>query len=199
MHGEEIVACFSQLDEWVLCRVRLKSSLPKSAGAVHVSQKAEVLVDMACPTYTYGKTDMITDCLYKDCNQPLPPIQTISSTSNNGNSFTSVYEGGGLFDNIGKSPLTVIAVETYFNPLKRKPSVQENGYENILLSNRNDNINEDLPINKTHPNDNLNYYTQGHQEIYPIVSEPITDIQELNEFDFTGKYLPWQSLHGVPH
>ncbi|KAJ0084679.1 hypothetical protein Patl1_30728 [Pistacia atlantica] len=194
-----------RLDDWVLCRVRLKSNMPKSTSEVHDGQKAELTVryspkiDEARPTYTDRNTDMITDCLYKDCgllalilaNQPLPPIQTISS-SNNGNSFTSVYEGGGHSDNIGKSPLTVSSLDTYFNPLKRKPSVQENRYENILLSNRtpnNDSMNEDLPLNKTLPNDNLNYYTQCHEGIYPNMSDPITDFQELNEFAFTGKYL----------
>lgn len=174
----------------------------KSASEVHGNQKAELMerylpkIDEGSPTYMDYNTDIITDCLYKNCvvlaNQPLLPIQTISS-SNNGKSIPSGYEGGGHSDNIGKSPLTASSLETYLDPQTRKPSAQENRYENILLSNRkpnSDNMDhEELPHNKTPCNNDLNYYMQCHQGIYPNMSDPINYFQELNEFTFTGKYL----------
>ncbi|KAH9700720.1 NAC domain-containing protein 18 [Citrus sinensis] len=195
-----------RLDDWVLCRVRHKSNMPKSAWEIHNTQRAELVNDsprteMARPAYVNHNDDMIRDCLTKDCRllasilagQALPPIETFSSLScqgsNNGNSSTPAYgecAPGGV-----NSPLTVSSKDTLFNPLKRKPS-EENWCENLLPFNKKsicDNKDLDFPLSKALPNHGIDYYSQCQEGIYNNPSDTLIDFPELNELAFTSKYL----------
>ncbi|WCJ41059.1 NAC domain containing protein 2 [Euphorbia peplus] len=92
-----------RLDDWVLCRVRQKSTTTKNTYEDVEETKNKDLwsllprVEEACRPYTTYKNDMINECLKNDCpvlasilaGQALPPIQ---ATSQGSNMNTSVYE-----------------------------------------------------------------------------------------------------------
>ncbi|KAK2643316.1 hypothetical protein Ddye_025079 [Dipteronia dyeriana] len=162
-----------RLDDWVLCRVRLKDKgMLRHTREVHDT----------------SNTDMITDSLYKDrqllestvlSDQNLSPIETISSESCQGN------KKGNSFEKLN-SPVKGSSLDTYSKPLKRKSS-EENVYETILLSNKKPNVDyrdENFPLGKACPN----YYSQL-QDVYPNLLDPFTDFQELNELGFAIKKL----------
>ncbi|KAI9196404.1 hypothetical protein LWI28_023625 [Acer negundo] len=173
-----------RLDDWVLCRVRLKgNSMLRHTWKVHDTHNTEMVeyyksqIEEACPMYTKNNHDLITDSLYKDCqllassvlsDTTLPPIEYISSVScqgsKNGNSFEKL-----------NSPVTGSSLDTYFKPLKRKPS-EENVYDqNILLSNKKPDVDyrdENFLLGKAFPN----YYNQL-QHVYLNLSDPVNDFQ----------------------
>lgn len=153
MNGN-IASLLSQLDEWLLCRVRTKGNISKntskdqdSCGLELPRYPPEIEVQ---PTYINYYSDIIRDCQDKDCqllasilaSQALPPIQTISSlsfdASNKANSFTSVHGTG---PNNLNTPIPVSTLGSYNNQLEWKSS-EENKYENFLsndiLKDRNE-------------------------------------------------------------
>ncbi|KAK1586558.1 hypothetical protein Q3G72_016645 [Acer saccharum] len=70
------------LDDWVLCRVRLKgNSMLRHTWEVHDTRNTEMVEYLPKTEDTNNEHDMITDSLYKDCqllassvlsNQTLP-------------------------------------------------------------------------------------------------------------------------------
>lgn len=205
-----VFACFSQLDDWVLCRVRLKGNIPTRAYEIQDAHRAQLesyppKIEEALPTPAYtsnnNNADMIRDCLNKDCRllasilsgQALPPIHTVSTLgcqgSNNGNSSTSIVFEDGTADKVN-SPLTFSSLDTYFNPLKRKPN-EENKYENLFPSNKTlncDNRDQVLSFSKALLNNDINYYGQCQEGICTNPSDPSIDFQEVHELPFTSKY-----------
>lgn len=193
-----------QLDDWVLCRVRQKGNVSRNTFEVEESAKKELVryltnAEEVHPTHTNYNTDMITECLNKDCRllasilaeQALPPIETISRVNfqgiNKGNSFTLVYDDG---NNKVNYPITVSSSENN-NALKRKCN-EEDGHHNLLPCNKKLNSGnriEDLPPSKTLSGNDVNYYgqSQSQDRLYdPNPSDPIVSFLELNEFTFTG-------------
>ncbi|KAH7526417.1 hypothetical protein ACOSP7_016448 [Xanthoceras sorbifolium] len=178
-----------RLDDWVLCRVRLKSNstLRRSACQVHdhdthdteMVENVQEIEEEARSIYKNNNQDMTTDCLYNDYQLlatiladealPISPIETISSVSSSSqggkkgnNNFTRVSEDGS--EKVNNSPA-----------LKRKLPSEENLYEN-----------ENFPLGQTFPNHDMNYYSQL-QDVYTNLSDPIFDFQELNDqLAFTG-------------
>ena len=153
MNGN-IASLLSQLDEWLLCRVRTKGNISKNTSKdqdscglelPRYSPKIEVQ-----PTYINYYSDIIWYCQDKDCqllasilaSQALPRIQTISSlsfdASNKANSFTSVHGTG---PNNLNTPIPVSSLGSHNNQLEWKSS-EENKYENFLsndiLKDRNE-------------------------------------------------------------
>nr|UBT01636.1 NAC transcription factor 32 [Litchi chinensis] len=194
-----------RLDDWVLCRVRLKANSTLRACEVHHDTHNTEMVKYipkigeACTIYTNNNQDMITDCLYNDypllasilADQTLTPIETISSIScqgnKNGNNFTTIYENS--YEKLN-SPLTGSSLDTNFKLLKRKPS-EENVSEDIPLSNKKlsvDYRDENLSLGKTFPSEDINYYNHL-QDVYPNLSAPVIGFQALNELALTEKNL----------
>lgn len=97
--------CFllSQLDDWVLCRVRTKGNMSKNTCEDQDGCRMELprylpKIEVQ-PTYINYRSDTITDCLYNECqvlasilaSQALPPIQSISSVSFEGSNIANNY------------------------------------------------------------------------------------------------------------
>ncbi|KDP44083.1 hypothetical protein JCGZ_05550 [Jatropha curcas] len=196
-----------RLDDWVLCRVRHKGSMSKITYEVQDSYSKDLVwyfpkMEESCCINANYNSDMITDCLNKDCQllasilagQTLPPIETISGVSNQGsnkdNGFTSTYE-----DNSDKlnSPVTVSSFSN-LSPLKRKPN-EEVRCDNLISVDKNldsgDKV-DDLLHRDMLSSNNLNYYShnQSQYSFYnPNMFDPISGFLELNEFAFIGKHI----------
>lgn len=163
---EKFFLLLSQLDDWVLCRIRNKGKVSNNIGEVqesHSPESMKCLPNVELPSSTSANYEMITDCIPKDCpllayilaSQAPSPSDTISSTVNiqgsqTGETFKSVYR-----DSSTKAinPIT-ISLDNYFNLFNQKsPEEYEDGNDNNLLSfNKNlesTNKREDHPPRKT--------------------------------------------------
>lgn len=179
----------SQLDDWVLCRVRQKGNISKntyedgdscSVELPSYSPQIEEEVQLTSTDYNAG---MIMDYPFTDCQLlpliltgALPQIETISSLSfggsNKGNHFTPGYVDG---SNNVKSPTTVSSLGSYFRRFS-----EESEYENFLSNGK---LQEENEIKDLQPN-----HSQ-YGNFNPKPSEPISVFQELIELPFTEKYL----------
>ncbi|XVF04917.1 hypothetical protein REPUB_Repub05bG0126100 [Reevesia pubescens] len=190
-----------RLDDWVLCRVRKKGNKSKNTIEVEDICSTELMrctptIEELQPTFTHGRTDIITDCLNQDCQvlalilagQALSPIETNSTAtfqgSNNNNCFISVYEEGSEKVNL---PMLVPSLGNCFTPLKGKLSLG-NREENLIPSDNKlnyDKRDEDfLPITIL-PRNYLNYSSQNQSPdgIYnPYPSDSTIEFHELNNW-----------------
>ncbi|EEF36048.1 NAC transcription factor 29 [Ricinus communis] len=183
-----------RLDDWVLCRVRQKGSMSKNSSEVQDSHNKDLFwylpkMEEACRTYTNYNTDMITECLNKDCRllasilagQTLPPIDTISCVSNQesnkDNSLTLVYHEDG--SNKLNSPITVPS----FDSSSPNEDARCNNFlpsDNQVSSTRN----EDILPRDTIPCTDVKYYGQNQSQdsfYNPNPCDQISGFLELNE------------------
>ncbi|KAA8544023.1 hypothetical protein F0562_021801 [Nyssa sinensis] len=186
----------SQLDDWVLCRVRQKGNMSNNMWEVQDSPSKELMeylpnIEELPSAHTQPNKDIITDYLLY---QALPITETISSASfqygNNISNCGSVYEAG---SHTGNSPVTISFFDSLSDPSKVKPN-EGNSYENILPSTKmvtSDSKNEDLPGNTlTTKLMNLSSQNQSQGEIYNLnLSNAIIIPQEFNEHVYTGRFL----------
>ena len=140
-----------QLDDWVLCRVRQKSSIPRNIWEDRNDPSNEpdsysLTADKACNMTTNSTIEMIKSNLFNDC--PLLPYifasQDFSAISyegrNNGKSYSVSCENNSDQKNL---QVSVSSVNSLFNPLKRNP-IEGKQYESFLPpskklnNNRND-------------------------------------------------------------
>lgn len=206
-NNETICLLLSQLDDWVLCRVRKKDMI-KNMCEARDNNSTESVRDSprnkeSDPKFTDNRKEMITDFLNQECqvlafilaNQALTPVETIPSGSFQGSkkdsSFTSPQ---GDSPDKGNSPIAVSSLEYCDNSQKRKPSM-ENGYEDLLPSSKkinDNNRNEDLLHSNSLARDDMTYYGQNqspHSIYNPSPLDPFINFLELNELTFTDKYL----------
>ncbi|XVF19475.1 hypothetical protein REPUB_Repub11eG0113900 [Reevesia pubescens] len=110
---------FTQLDDWVLCRVRKKGNTAKNTEEVQDSCSKEL---MRLPSISFDT-----------CWATLSPMKTNSTATFQGNNgFISVYEEG--YDKVNL-PWLVTSLGNYFTPLKRKLSLG-NSQENVIPSDK---------------------------------------------------------------
>lgn len=185
----------SQLDEWVLCRVRHKGYSSKNLSENQENPcEPNIPVNLQTseehPTNTKFRADMITDYQYKDyqiiasilVGGVIPPNENMSSLSfkgSKGNNLTSEYEEG---SNKVNSQTAIPSLECYFNPLKRKSNEDDDQFENLIsfTSKFNTENKIDKSFNKVLTNRELNCY-----EIFNgSTPNPSIDFQELNELNF---------------
>lgn len=196
----------SQLDDWVLCRVRhkgysLKHLCVNQENPCEQNLQANPRRSEEYSTHTNFQADMITDYQYKDyqiiasilVGGPVPSTQSMSSLDDlrgsKGNNLTSVYEDS--FSKVN-SQMTVPSWDSYFNPLKRK-SNEDDQCENLISFNSKFNIENkiDESLNKVLTKRDLNCYNQNQSQddiFNGSPPEPSINFQELNELAFAGRY-----------
>lgn len=163
--------CFllSQLDDWVLCRVRYKGNMSKKTCKVQGSHSPESVgcIPKVEQCSTCANDEMIADCLYKDCPQ-----------------LAYILAGKA---SIPVKTILSVNLESYFNLPKLKSS-EENKNENLLSFNNNlDSRNkyDDFLPGKIMAADTINRYIQNqfHHEILNVIpmnsSIKFQDLKEL--------------------
>lgn len=186
-----------QLDDWVLCRVRQKSSIPRNIwedrnDPSNQPDSYSLAVDKACNMTTNSNIEMIKSYLYNDC--PLLPYiydsQDFSAKSfedrNKGKSYSSVC----CNNNSDQKNLQVSdsSFNSLFDPLKRKPT-EGNQFKSFLPPSKkwNDRDDEDkflLSVESTE----INCRTTEEFKDNNFSSnqwDSITQCQELNHLSFT--------------
>ena len=141
-----------QLDDWVLCRVRQKSSIPRNIwedrnDPSNKPDSYSLTADKACNMTTNSTIEMIKSNLFNDC--PLLPYifasQDFSAISYEGRSNGKSYSSVSCENNSDQKNLqvSVSSVNSLFNPQKRNP-IEGKQYESFLPpskklnNNRND-------------------------------------------------------------
>ncbi|KAG5114690.1 hypothetical protein JHK82_037959 [Glycine max] len=194
-----------RLDDWVLCRVRHKGYSPKNScenqeSPNELNLSAKLPRSEEYPTNMNCRADMIPDYQYKDyqiiasilVGGPIPPTESMPNLSFKGckgNNVVSVYEDD--FTKVN-SQATIPSLESYFNPLTRKSSEDEQ-YENLISFNRKFNTENrmDGSTSKVLTSRELNCYNQNQSQddIFNVnPPDPSINFQELNELDFSGRY-----------
>lgn len=191
-----------RLDDWVLCRVRQKTKVPKKNVQNQDRQSPEaprysLKTEAAQPTCTYFNPHMSMDHLFKDCQliayllagKAPPSMEAISNISvegsKNGNNINSVYYESS--DNID-SPSTVYPTSNCVNTLKRK-AFEENEHNICTKDSRKQNkngSNKDL-IGNAGAGDDANGYSHiQYQEniVNMIPPNSMIDFQELNDLAY---------------
>lgn len=191
-----------RLDDWVLCRVRQKTKVPKKNVQNQDRQSPEaprysLKTEAAQPTCTYFNPHMSMDHLFKDCQliayllagKAPPAMEAISNISvegsKNGNNINSVYYESS--DNID-SPSTVYPTSNCVNTLKRK-DFEENEHNICTKDSRKQNkngSNKDL-IGNAGDGDDANGYShiQYQENIVNIIPpNSMIDFQELNDLAY---------------
>lgn len=193
----------SQLDDWVLCRVRYKGYSSKNLSENQENPyepniPANLPRGEDYPTSTNFEADMSKDYQYKDyqiiasilVGGPIPPTENMSSLSFKGskcNNLASVYEEG--FNKVN-SQTTISSLDGYFDPLKRK-SDEGDEYENLISFNRKFNTENKIEgsPSKVLANRELNCYQSQYDNFNGSPQDPsINFSQELDELTFTGRY-----------
>ncbi|XAR51001.1 hypothetical protein NMG60_11005493 [Bertholletia excelsa] len=128
-----------RLDDWVLCRVRQKSSLARNGvedqhGSSNEQFAYSQNVEKLCPTSMHPNLEIVTDFLYRDClvlpliigSQDLPSLDTVSSISlEAGRTSNSV---GQDYSDTNHSQYSVPPFDGSITGRKRKPMEgQQNG------------------------------------------------------------------------
>ncbi|KAA8518769.1 hypothetical protein F0562_016457 [Nyssa sinensis] len=155
----------SKLDDWVLCRVRQKSSIPQSLWEDRYGSSSEAAsyfpkADKPCSMNTDPNLEMIREYLYKECpmlpyifdSRDLPCMDTDSSISfEGGKTSPSVCE-----DNSDSKHLqhSVLQFDSLYNSRKRK-SIEGDQYDSFIqpkkqLSNRDDQNQEAILAENNH-------------------------------------------------
>ncbi|CAL5365309.1 unnamed protein product [Camellia sinensis] len=169
-----------ELDDWVLCRVRLKGNMSKNTWEARDSPEKELTgylpkAEELPSAHAYPNTNIIADYGHRGCQvlasilarQPLPKIESISSgifqTSDDGNNSGSLYE-------IGSDKGSSILADSFFDTIFSAQNGKSNEgirYENLLLSTKtvtSNKDNEDLPqVNTLNIND-MNSYIQNQSQ-----------------------------------
>ncbi|XP_028069678.1 NAC domain-containing protein 10-like [Camellia sinensis] len=197
-----------RLDDWVLCRVRLKGNMSKNTWEARDSPEKELTgylpkVEELPSAHAYPNTNIIADYGHRGCQvlasilarQPLPNIESISSgifqTSDDGNNGGSLYEIG---SDKGSSLLADSFFDTIFSAQNGK-SNEGIRYENLLVSTKtvtSNKDNKDLPeVNTLNINDTNSYIqNQSQRDMFsPNPLNAIISLHGLNEFNFTGRFL----------
>ncbi|KAF5183138.1 Nac domain [Thalictrum thalictroides] len=185
-----------RLDDWVLCRVRQKDNLPRTTWedqTISYSQPPNYYQKIdeppqksADPTF-----DIIANYRNNGCpmlayilssNQDAPCIDTNSTVSfqggNGDNNCTSIYEE---VSNMGSLLLNDSSINSFFNPLKRKPT--ESQPENKMIHEKYANP---LPPSKRiakKSTENLSFcdqYLPPENNFSPNTSNLNIEFQELN-------------------
>jgi len=198
----------SQLDDWVLCRVRHKGysskiSCENQENPSELNLSAKLPRSEEYPTNMNCRTDMITDYQYKDyqiiasilVGAPVSPTENMPNMSFKGckgANLVSVLEDG--FTKVN-SQVTFPSLDSYFNPLTRKANEDEQ-YGNLISFNRKFNTENkmDESPSRVLASRELNCYNQNQSQD-DIFSGNLPDtginFQELNDLVFTGRYPQW--------
>ncbi|CAN1775749.1 NAC transcription factor 29 [Linum perenne] len=149
-----------RLDDWVLCRVKLKCSSPRSiwedqSATVQETVNTYVNDDMVKNYFTNPSDEMVKNYLYKECpmlpyifaSQEFPCTKPASSINIQGSEKSGIsgYEEDSEDKNFRFS--SVISLDNFFNPLKRK-NVQTDEQDSFSLSKKpkNGDLEEDTII-----------------------------------------------------
>lgn len=180
----------SQLDDWVLCRVRQKGNMPKNTCEGQDSPNTELISYLPKIEEQHSiqtkHIDMDTDHLYNHyqliasmfAGHPLPHIEG----SNDINGYGSVREDDSDKLNL---PITVSSFDNFFNP--QKGNSEKNRYENPPLSQEmltSGNENENLSPHKTLASDRMSFHNQSQSQV------------NINSTPQTMIYMPFKVSHG---
>ncbi|KAL6336243.1 hypothetical protein AAG906_014412 [Vitis piasezkii] len=186
-----------RLDDWVLCRVRQKSSIPRNIWEDRNGPSSEPAsyspaVDKACNMTTNSNVEMIKSYLYNDC--PLLPYifasQDFSAISFEGRNKGKFYSSVCSENNSDQKNLlvSVSSSNSLFNTQKRKP-IEGNQYEGFLPPSKKLNNGDDkdkflLSVDSTE----MNCCRTEESEDNNFTADQwdsITQYQELNHLAFT--------------
>ncbi|CAN0926862.1 NAC transcription factor 29 [Linum grandiflorum] len=122
-----------RLDDWVLCRVKKKCSNPRSiwedqSATVQELPKQHLNDDMVKNYFTNPNDDMVKSYLYKECpmlpyifaSQEFPCTKQASSINIQGSEQSSISGYAEDYDDKNFQFSSVISLDNFFNPLKRK-------------------------------------------------------------------------------
>ncbi|CAN0926858.1 NAC transcription factor 29 [Linum grandiflorum] len=122
-----------RLDDWVLCRVKKKCSNPRSIWedqSDHEGKTANTDLndDMVKNYFTNPNDDMVKSYLYKECpmlpyifaSQEFPCTKQASSINIQGSEQSSISGYAEDYDDKNFQFSSVISLDNFFNPLKRK-------------------------------------------------------------------------------
>ncbi|CAN1775748.1 NAC domain-containing protein 2 [Linum perenne] len=146
-----------RLDDWVLCRVKLKCSSPRSIWEDQMDPSIEMVVQshVAKTVNTYVNDDMVKNYFTNECpmlpyifaSQEFPCTKPASSINIQGSEKSGIsgYEEDSEDKNFRFS--SVISLDNFFNPLKRK-NVQTDEQDSFSLSKKpkNGDLEEDTII-----------------------------------------------------
>ena len=186
-----------QLDDWVLCRVRQKSSIPRNIWEDRNGPSSEPAsyspaVDKACNMTTNSNVEIIKSYLYNDC--PLLPYifasQDFSAISFEGRNKGKFYSSVCSENNSDQKNLlvSVSSSNSLFNPQKRKP-IEGNQYEGFLPPSKKLNNGDDkdkflLSVDSTEMNCSRTEESEDNN-FTADQWDSITQYQELNYLAFT--------------
>ncbi|XP_059649909.1 NAC domain-containing protein 2-like [Cornus florida] len=137
-----------RLDDWVLCRVRKKSSILKKNWEDQNSSNSEQdyhvpKVEKPCSMDANASLDMIREYLYKECpmlpyiftSPELPSMDTVSNKSFEGTkAYSSVPLFNGLFNARKRDPIEEIRYKSFIQSKKKKLNNRDDQEEEVLLS-----------------------------------------------------------------
>ena len=192
-----------QLDDWVLCWVREKSSIQRNSWedrnvTSHEPDSYLPKLNELWPSNTNHNVEMAKSYLFNDCpmlpyifaSQDIPCFDTTSSIrfQSSNKSCTSVQEANSDKKN---SQISFRSLETMFNPLKRK-SMEGGNQATSLFPPSKKLISEDREkeevISVSNDCSDMNFYGTDHSEGNNFSQDQwnsIMQYQELNLLDFT--------------
>ncbi|KAK6244734.1 hypothetical protein QUC31_011143 [Theobroma cacao] len=195
-----------RLDDWVLCRVRQKSSTQRNRWGdrditshepanSYLPKLNEVWLSNANnPNVEMAESYLFSDCPmlpYIFASQNLPCFDTTTSSisfQNSDRSCTSAQEAN---SDTKKLQISFSSLESLFNPSKRKSMEGDNQATNFVPPSKKliwDETEKEEVISLSNDCSDLNFYGTDHSEgnnFSPDQWNPIMQYQELNHLEFT--------------
>ncbi|XWS59696.1 hypothetical protein CRYUN_Cryun08bG0143900 [Craigia yunnanensis] len=192
-----------RLDDWVLCRVREKSSIKRNSWedrnvTSHEPDSYLPKLNELWPSNTNHNVEMAKSYLFNDCpmlpyifaSQDLPCFDTTSNISfqSSDKSCTSVQEANSDKKNL---QISFTSLETMFNPLKRKSMEGSNQATSFVPPSKkliSEDIEKEEVISVSNDCSDMNFYGTDHSEGNNFSQDQwnsIMQYQDLNLLDFT--------------